>query len=68
MLIVNKKTGEWGLAYDRTQDLGKTKMTMSKPPAMVEDLKYTLTDDGGGKGTLTLAWEDVSASVPIQVH
>jgi hypothetical protein len=67
-LIVNKKTGEWGLAYDASQDLGKTQMTMSKPPSMVEDLTYTLTDDGGGKGTLTLAWEDMSASVPIQVH
>ncbi len=68
VLIVSKKTGEWGLAYDSTEDLGKTKMTTSTPPALVEDLKYTLTDDGGGKGTLTLAWENVSASVPIQVH
>lgn len=67
-LIVSKKTGEWGLAYDNTQDLGKTKMTMSKPPSMVEDLIYTLSDDGGGKGTLTLAWEDVSASVSVQTH
>lgn len=67
-LIVNKKTGEWGLAYDGSQDLGKTQMTTSKPSSMVEDLTYTLTDDGGGKGTLTLAWEDVTASVPIQVH
>jgi hypothetical protein len=66
--IVNKKTGEWGLAYDGSQDLGKTKMTMSKPSAMVENLVYTLTDNGGGKGTLTLAWEDHSASVPITVH
>ncbi len=40
-LIVNKKTGEWGLAYDASQDLGKTKMTMSKPPSMVENLVYT---------------------------
>jgi len=68
MLIVNKQTGEWGLKYDGSQDLGKTKMTMSTPPSLVEDLKYTITDDGGGKGTLTLAWENVSASVPIQVH
>ncbi len=67
-LIVSKKTGEWGLAYDSTADLGRTKMTMSKPPSMVEDLKYTLTDDGGGKGTMTLAWENHSASVPIKVH
>lgn len=67
-LIVNKQTGQWGLAYDGTQDLGKTKMTMSKPPAMVENLVYTITDGGGGNGTLTLAWEDHRASVPIMVH
>ncbi|MGA2206925.1 MAG: DUF2911 domain-containing protein [Terracidiphilus sp.] len=68
VLIVSKATGEWGLAYDAAQDLGRVKMRMSKPPALVEDLKYTVSDDGGGKGTLTLAWEHVSASVPIMVH
>ena len=67
-LIVSKDTGEWGLSYDRTKDLGKTKMTMSKPPSMVENLVYTLTDNGGGKGTMTLAWEDHSASVPIKAN
>ena len=67
-LIVNKKTGEWGLAHDASQDLGRTKMTMSKPPSMVENLAYTLTDNGGGKGTLTLSWENHSASVPITAH
>ncbi|HEY3704472.1 MAG TPA: DUF2911 domain-containing protein [Terracidiphilus sp.] len=60
VLIVNKKTGEWGLAYDGSQDLGKTKMEMSKPMAMVEQLKYTISD-----GKLTLAWENHEASVPI---
>jgi hypothetical protein len=68
VLLINKKTGEWGLAYDSTQDLGKVKMQMSAPPSMVENLKYTLTDDGSGKGTLTLAWENHSASVPIAAH
>jgi hypothetical protein len=63
VLIVSKATGEWGLAYDPSKDLGRTKMMTTKPPAMVEDLKYTLKDNGGGKGTLTLAWEDVSALV-----
>jgi len=67
-LIVSKDTGEWGLSYDSTKDLGKTKMTMSKPPSMVENLVYTLTDNGGGKGTMTLAWEDHSASVPIKAN
>jgi hypothetical protein len=67
-LIVNKATGEWGLSYNPKMDLGRTEMHMSKPPSMVEDLKYTLTDDGGNKGTLTLAWENHVASVPITVQ
>ncbi len=67
-LIVSKATGEWGLAYDPSKDLGRTKMATSATPSLVEDLIYTITDDGGGKGTLTLAWENESASVPILVH
>ena len=62
-LIVNKKTGEWGLAYDGSEDLGKVKMEMSKPPALVEDLKYTI-----GEGKITLEWEDHVASVPVSAH
>lgn len=58
-LIVNKKTGEWGLAHDPSQDLGKVKMMMSKPPSMVEDLTWTV-----GDGKLTLAWENEAGSVP----
>ncbi len=68
VLIINKKTGEWGLAYDASQDLGKTPMKMSKPPEMVEQLKYTLTSSSNNKGVLTLAWEDHQASVSIAVH
>jgi Protein of unknown function (DUF2911) len=68
MLIVSKETGEWGLAYNKSYDLGRTPMKMSKPPSLVEDLKYTLTNDGGNKGTLTLAWEYKEASVNFVVH
>ena len=67
MLIVNKKTGEWGLAYDGTQDLGKVKFPTSTTPSLVENLKYTITDLGGGKGSITLAWENKSATVNFQV-
>lgn len=67
-LIVSKDTGEWGLGYKPNMDLGRTKMQMSKPPSMVEDLTYTLKDDGGNKGTLTLAWENKEASVDFTVH
>lgn len=62
-LIVSKATGEWGLAYDPSKDLGRVPMTMSKPPSPVETYKMTLTSAGGNKGNLELAWENVVASV-----
>jgi hypothetical protein len=68
VLIVNKQTGQWGLAYDKAQDLGQVKMTMEKQPAPVENLKYTIKDLSGNKGTLTLVWENLSGSVPISVQ
>ena len=66
-LIVNKQTRQWGLEYDASQDLGRVKMTMARPPAPVERLKYVLTDKGDGKGELRLEWEDHTAAVPITV-
>jgi Protein of unknown function (DUF2911) len=65
VLIVNKQTGQWGTKYDKSMDLGRVKMTMTAPPALVENLTYTLVDNGGGKGSLTLAWENKSGSVAI---
>jgi hypothetical protein len=68
VLIVSKQTGEWGLAYDKTHDLGRVKMTMTKPTTLVENLKYTIDNLGGTTGKLTLAWENHEASVLIAVH
>ena len=68
MLIVNKQTGQWGTKYDKAQDLGRVKMTMSKPLAPVENLTYAFAALGGPTGKLTLEWENHSASVPIAVH
>lgn len=66
-LVVNKRTGQWGLTYPgASSDLGRVKMTMSKPPALVEQLKYTLTDKGGGAGELRLEWEHHVATVPLR--
>lgn len=66
-LIVNKQTGQWGLTYNKAQDLGRVRMTMSKPPAPVEDMKFTIDATGGNKGKLELAWENHRASVPLTV-
>lgn len=62
-LIISKDTKEWGLKYDSTKDLGKTPMTMSKPPSMVEDLTWAISSD-----SITLSWEDHSASVPVSAQ
>ncbi len=66
-LIINKQTGQSGLAYDAKQDLGRVKMTMKKPPTPVEQLKYTLSQSGG-KVTLQLAWENHVALVTATAH
>ncbi|MGH9605836.1 MAG: DUF2911 domain-containing protein [Terracidiphilus sp.] len=68
VLIVSKDTGEWGLAYDHTKDLGRTDMHMSKPPAMVEDLVWRLTSRGADHGRMSIEWENMRASVPFTVH
>ena len=67
-LIISKETRQWGLSYNPKLDLGRVKMTMSKPPAPIEKLKYTLSDLGGNKGKLQLEWEKHIASVPITVR
>ena len=68
VLIVNKQTGQWGLSYDKAQDLGRVNMTMERPPALVENLKYMVKDLGGNKGKLSLVWENLCGSVSITVH
>ncbi|MBZ5608526.1 MAG: DUF2911 domain-containing protein [Acidobacteriia bacterium] len=64
-LIVNKQTGQWGLTYRQNMDLGRVKMTMTKPPAKIETYKMTLSKTGAKTGKLELAWDNYVASVPI---
>jgi hypothetical protein len=69
-LIVSKQTGQWGInrdgstSLDESKAIGRTPMKMSKPASLVETYKMTLAGEGK-KGTLTLDWENVSASVNI---
>jgi hypothetical protein len=64
--IVSKDTKEWGLAYKDNMDLGRVKMEMSKPPALIETYKMTLSSGGGNSGTLQLEWENHIASVSFK--
>src|SRR5258708_6910867 len=64
-LIVNKKTGEWGIPYKYESDeLARVYMKVTKLPAPVEN--FTIAYDKSATGcTLRLDWETTRASVDI---
>ena len=64
-LIVNKKTGEWGIPYRYESDeLVRTDMQVSKLPAPVENFTIAY-DKAAGGCTLRVDWETTRASVSI---
>ncbi|HEX4383867.1 MAG TPA: DUF2911 domain-containing protein [Myxococcales bacterium] len=64
-LIVNKQTGQWGTDFDATQDLGRVELDAGKADASVETMVITLKAAGDAKGTLTIAWDKLTASAPF---
>lgn len=64
-LIINRQTKQWGLTYDPKQDLGRVKMTMSKPASPIETYRMVLTSTGPKSGKLSLEWDQHIATVPI---
>ena len=64
-LIINKKTGEWGIPYKYENDeLARVDMKVSKLPAPLEN--FTIAYDKSGSGcTLRMDWETTRASVDI---
>jgi len=64
-LIINKKTGEWGIPYKYESDeLARVDMKVSKLPAPVETFTIAYDKFGGGC-TLRMDWETTRASVDI---
>jgi DUF2911 family protein len=64
-LIVNKKTGEWGIPYKYESDeLARVDMSVSKLPAPVENFTIGYDKSAGGC-TLRMDWETTRASVGI---
>ena len=64
-LIINKKTGEWGIPYTYESDeLARVDMKVSPTSAPVED--FTIAFDKAASGcTLRMEWETTRASVDI---
>jgi hypothetical protein len=65
-LIVNKTADQWGaFNYDKAQDLGRVPMKMSKPDGTVEQFTMAFNKTGEKTATLTLTWENTTASVEV---
>lgn len=64
-LVINKKTGEWGIPYKYESDeLARVDMKASKLPAPVENFTIAYDKMGGGCA-MRIDWETTRASVNI---
>lgn len=64
-LIINKKTGEWGIPYKYESDeLARVDMKVSKTPSPVENFTIAF-NQMGGTCTLSMSWENTQASLDL---
>jgi hypothetical protein len=65
-LIINKKTGEWGIPYKYESDeLARVPMKVSKLDSPVEDFKISYEKSGNGC-RMNIDWATTRASVEIK--
>jgi hypothetical protein len=68
-LIVSKQKNLRGSSnYDAAQDLGRVKMSVKPVKETVETFVIDVKPAGGSRGTLSMTWENTTASVPVMVH
>lgn len=65
VLIISKKTGEWGIPYPgSSDDLARVDMKVATLPSPVENFTISFDKTPNG-GTMNLEWEATRASVAI---
>lgn len=67
-LIVGKlgKPDQWGIPYNKSLEIGRAPMQVTKTKAPVEQLTISIDDSPKG-GMLRVEWGTVSASIPFTV-
>jgi hypothetical protein len=66
-LIVNRKTGQWGTAYEAAEDLVRIPMQLTSRSESIDALHISLEPAGDAAplaGTLRVRWGTVDATVP----
>jgi hypothetical protein len=68
-LIVNTKTGQWGIPYDSTTELGRTPLTSTTLATPIESFTMWLIPaaDGSASGEIRFAWGTKEFSAPWKV-
>ena len=66
-LIVNKQTGEWGTEYNRSLNLGITRIISEVAAAPVEEFTISIISSDNQHGTLVLEWGSFRWIAPIEI-
>lgn len=66
-LAISKKTGQWGIPVDETQDLARVDMKKSALDKQIDQFTMGIEKNPAGGGTLKLAWEKTEFSVAFTV-
>lgn len=68
-LIVNRKTGQWGIPYDAATELGRTALTSRTLATPIESFTMWLipAPDGSAGGEIRFAWGTREFSAPWRV-
>lgn len=66
-LIVNKQTGQWGTAYDKSQDLARIEMKKEGLEKPVDQLTIAIEKSEKGGGVLKIMWADTQYWTPFTV-
>jgi len=65
-LIISKQTGQWGTAYDPSQDLARVPMKVAQRSSGLETFTISFDKTGANAGVLKLEWENTIATVDVQ--
>jgi hypothetical protein len=65
---VNKQTGQWGTEYNRSLNLGITRVISEVATAPVEEFTIAIIPGENRHGTLVLEWGSFRWVAPIEVQ
>ena len=66
-LIVNKRTGQWGIPYkveeEKANELARVDLKPGKSAGKVDPFTMAVEKTGAGAGVIKLAWEETEYSI-----